>query len=94
MSPSIRAAILQGNYVDLADLLFPSQVSAPRTIIGYCGPVLLRHLEPTRRRKLTAAEFAYTFSLFQDVICSSFPERWEELDDYLSLILQPTGRLQ
>ena len=46
VSPSLWPAILQGDYVDLADLLLLSQVFAPRTIFGSCGPVLLRHPEP------------------------------------------------
>eukprot|EP00064_Thunnus_orientalis_P013743 superscaffoldBa00002288_g13783 len=37
--------------------------------------------------ELTAAEFAYTFSLYRDTICSVFPDRRAELDDYLSTIL-------
>ena len=92
VSPSLRPAILQGDYVDLADLLLLSQVFAPRTIVGSCGPVLLRHPEPARRRELTAAEFSYVFSLFRDVVYSPFPGHRAELDDYLSLILQLAPR--
>ncbi len=32
-------------------------------------------------------EFAYTLSLFLDIICSHFPTHHQELNDYLSLVL-------
>ncbi|KAE8296921.1 hypothetical protein D5F01_LYC03533 [Larimichthys crocea] len=37
--------------------------------------------------ELTAPEFTIAFSLYHNVICSTFPDRRSELDHYLSLII-------
>lgn len=36
---------------------------------------------------LTQVEFAFAFSLYRDTLCSAFPDRSAEKDDYLSTIL-------
>eukprot|EP00064_Thunnus_orientalis_P025005 superscaffoldBa00011695_g25330 len=38
-------------------------------------------------KDLTPTDFAFTFSLYRDVICSAFLKRRAELDDYLSIVL-------
>ena len=87
--PTLRQQILSGNYVDLSQLLHPSIIDStqPRELLTNFGPVQLRQPQPTRSKDLTATEFAFAFSLYHDVVCSAFPSRRAELDDYLSLVL-------
>ncbi|TNN50883.1 hypothetical protein EYF80_038907 [Liparis tanakae] len=83
------AQILTGNYVDLALLIHPSasNTQTPRELLTIFGPVELSQPLPTRSKQLTTTEFAYTFSLYRDVICSALPDRRPELDNYRTLIL-------
>ncbi|KAK0147814.1 hypothetical protein N1851_012504 [Merluccius polli] len=81
--------ILAGNYVDLAHLIHPSTCNPhiPRELQTALGPIELKQPLSTRSKELTAVEFALSFSLYHDIICSSFPDRRQELDDYVSLVL-------
>ncbi|XP_049340789.1 uncharacterized protein LOC125804934 [Astyanax mexicanus] len=87
VSSSLRNRILQGADVDLSSLLLPSPSSAPRVIDTGDISLTLHQPGPRVSKILSAAEFAFAFSIFRDVICSAFPSRRQELDDYLSLIL-------
>ncbi|XP_049902504.1 uncharacterized protein LOC126391655 [Epinephelus moara] len=89
ISHSLRQQILSGNYVDLAQLIQPSffDSSQPRELQTVLGPVPLKQSLPARSKDLTPVEFALAFSLFCDVICSAFPYRRSELDNYLSIVL-------
>ncbi|KAK1889550.1 Phosphoribosylformylglycinamidine synthase subunit PurL [Dissostichus eleginoides] len=51
------------------------------------GLVQLRNPSPLRSKDLTPAEFALAFSLYRDVICSVYPTRRTELDEYLLIEL-------
>ena len=88
VSPSLRHQILAGNYVDLAQLIHPSSCypQFPREVLTSHGPVELKQPLTTHSKVLTAVEFAFTFSLYRDIICSTFPDCRSELDDYMSLI--------
>ncbi|KAI3368526.1 hypothetical protein L3Q82_025538 [Scortum barcoo] len=85
ISPTLRQKILVGNYIDLALLIQPSA----HTITSFGEPptpqVAAQPKPPSHSRVLTPLEFA--FSLYRDTICSVFPNRRAELDDYLSIIL-------
>ena len=87
--PTLRQQILTGNYVDLAQLIHPTSTNphVPRELPTSFGPWELKQPVPARSKDLTVAEFAFAFSLYRDVICSAFPDRRSELDNYLSLIL-------
>ena len=76
ISSSLRQQIT-GNYVDLATLLRPSMAdsSQPREIITPFGITQLRSSKPAHSRELTPVEFAYSFSLYRDTLCSIYPER-------------------
>lgn len=90
VSPALRQQIIAGNYVDLALLLLPSlaTTSQPRELQTSSGlPAHLSLSLPSRSKDLTPLEFAAAFSLYRDILCSSFPERRAELDDYMSIIL-------
>ncbi|KAL7829134.1 hypothetical protein AOLI_G00300190 [Acnodon oligacanthus] len=43
---------------------------------------------------LTVPKFALTFSIYRNIICSAFPSRCWELDDYLSIILDLAVRFR
>ncbi|XP_030253189.1 uncharacterized protein LOC115569298 [Sparus aurata] len=89
VSATLRQQILTGNYVDLAHLIHPSTCNpqVPRELQTVLGPIALKQPLSTRSKELTPVEFTLSFSLYRDIICSSFPERRQELDDYLSLVL-------
>ncbi|XP_067472440.1 uncharacterized protein [Thunnus thynnus] len=88
VSPALRQQILSGNYIDLAQLLKPSVIDTNqiREVQTNFGSVQLRH-SPSQSKDLTPTEFAFAFSLYHDVICSAFPIRRAELDEYLSIVL-------
>ena len=87
---NLRQQILNGGYIDLAELIQPS-ISDPHRTRDLLTPLgllaQLRQPLPSRSKDLTAAEFAFAFSLYRDVVCSSYPSRRTELDQYLTLIL-------
>ncbi|KAJ4929368.1 hypothetical protein JOQ06_004977 [Pogonophryne albipinna] len=87
--PVLRQQILLGNYVDLVQLLQPSIIdtSQPREIQTNLGLVQLRNPSPTRSKNITPTEFALAFSLYRGVICSVYPTRRTELDEYLRIEL-------
>eukprot|EP00064_Thunnus_orientalis_P009910 superscaffoldBa00001287_g9936 len=90
MQPAISSALhCPRNYVDLAQLLQPLAftTTSTRMLSTTHSPAQLRHPSPSRARELTAAEFAFAFSLYRDTICSVFPNRRAELNDYLFTIL-------
>ncbi|XP_067435007.1 uncharacterized protein [Thunnus thynnus] len=89
VSPTLRQQILTGNYIDLAQLIHPTSINPhiSRELLTSFGPLELKQPLPARSKDLTVAEFAFAFSLYRDIICSAFPNRRSELDDYLSLIL-------
>ncbi len=86
---NIRKQILDGKYVDLALLLLPSLHQPPvnRDYDDAHTSLLYKNPPSSRTRLLNPTEFAYAFSLYRDVLCSQFPARRQELDDYLSIIL-------
>ncbi|KAK1900699.1 Zinc finger protein with KRAB and SCAN domains 2 [Dissostichus eleginoides] len=51
------------------------------------GLVQLRNPSPLRSRDLTPAEFALAFSFYRKVICSVYPTRRTDLDEYLFIEL-------
>ncbi|XP_027136074.1 uncharacterized protein LOC113746034 [Larimichthys crocea] len=89
VSSALRQQILSGNYVDLAQLIHPSTHNPhiPRELQTALGTFQLKQPLTTHSKELTAPEFTLAFSLYRDVICSAFPDRRSELDDYLSLII-------
>ena len=89
VSPSFRHQILFSNYVDLAQLVHPSSCypQFPREVLTSHGPVELKQPLTTCSKELTAVKFAFIFSLYCDIICSTFPDRRSELDVYMSLNL-------
>ncbi|KAL1276499.1 hypothetical protein QQF64_036122 [Cirrhinus molitorella] len=89
VSPTLRLQILSGNYIDLAHLLQPSliNISQPTELQTSQGVMQLSHTINSHSKDLTPTEFALAFSIYRDIICSVYPDRRTELDDYLSVIL-------
>lgn len=87
ISATLRAQIVASNYIDQAQLLQPSFIptSQPEEVITSLGHMQLSHPVPSRSKNLTLTEFALTFSIFRDIICSVYPDHSVELDDYLSI---------
>ncbi|KAE8284670.1 hypothetical protein D5F01_LYC18008 [Larimichthys crocea] len=89
VSSALRQQILSGSYVNLAQLIHPSTYNPhiPRELQTALGTFQLKQPLTTHSSQLTAPKFTLAFSLYCDVICSAFPDRRSELDDYLSLII-------
>ncbi|KAG1925038.1 proline and serine-rich protein 1-like [Pimephales promelas] len=86
---SIRAQILAGADVDLGSLLsmFPMSESNRQVDCGDIS-VTLKNNTQASSRTLSLAEFCISFNRYTEVICSVFPHRRRELNDYLSIIAE------
>ncbi len=86
---NIRAQILAGTDIDLSSLL--SLIPAPESNRQMdCGDfsVTLKNQNPLSSRILSLSEFTIAFSRYIEIICSAFPHRRRELNDYLALIAE------
>ncbi|KAL7887437.1 hypothetical protein AOLI_G00051580 [Acnodon oligacanthus] len=80
--------ILQDADVSLPLLLHPfAASSALHTTDAGDVSLTLKSADPRMSKDRTAPEFTLTFSIYRDVICSAFLSRCQELNDYLSIIL-------
>ncbi|RXN20392.1 poly [Labeo rohita] len=86
---NIRAQILAGADVDLSSLLSLLPTAGSNRQID-CGDfsVTLKDSNPHSSRLLSFSEFSIAFSRFTEIICSAFPHRRRELNDYLSIIAE------
>lgn len=80
VSPDIRADILAGKDVNLNVLLIPN----------YTTPSVKKIRENDERlvRNLTLDEFIIAFGRYKRIMCNAYPNRVEELDAYLSHIIE------
>ena len=90
---NIRRDILQGKDVNLAVLLLPikDRVNFGNERDVQIGDEMftLKGKRDNRLGKdLTIAEFITAFNIFKRVICSQYPGRREELDNYISQIIE------
>lgn len=67
---------------------FPTNLSLSPSL----GLMQLSDIMNSRSKDLTPTEFALAFSIYRDIICSVYPDRRTELDDYLSIILDMAVR--
>ncbi len=90
VAPSIKKDIIAGRYVNLASLLISSSNdSAVRELSLGTSSILLKPLADSRlNRPLTLSEFIVAFNIYKKVMCSAYPQRREELDEYLSDIIK------
>ncbi len=86
---NVRAQILAGADVDLSSLLSLLPTSDSNRQID-CGDfsVTLKNPNPLSSRILSFPEFSIAFSRFTEIICSVFPHRRRELNDYLAIIAE------
>ncbi len=86
---NIRAQILAGADVDLSSLLslLPT-ADSNRQIDCVDFSVTLKNPNPLSSRILSFPEFCIAFSRFTEIICSVFPHRRRELNDYLAVIAE------
>ncbi len=86
---NIRAQILAGADIDLSSLLSLLPTSDSNRQID-CGDfsVTLKKPNPLSSRILSFPELSIAFSRFTEIICSAFPHRRRELNDYLAIIAE------
>ena len=88
ISPELRRQILSGIDVNLASLLI-DDTDQNRTITFKDQVIDLHPLTDHRlTRPLTLQEFITAFSIYKSVMCSAFPSRVKELDDYQRDIIE------
>ncbi len=86
---NVRVQILAGAHVDLSSLLSLLPTSDSNRQID-CGDfsVTLKNPNPLSSRILSFPKFSIAFSRFTEIICSVFPHRRRELNDYLAIIAE------
>ena len=88
-----RKDIQTGKDINLATLLLPareraSHMAAPREIKIGDETLLLKPIKDNRlSRPLTIQEFIKAFNIFKNVVCEQFPNRRQELDKYMSSMI-------
>ena len=90
VAPSLRKDILAGKDINLASLLIPNyQESVPRELCIGESTITMKPIQDSRlNRALTPQEFQIAFSIYKKVVCNVYPQRREELDDYMSDVLK------
>ncbi|XDV33697.1 hypothetical protein PO909_004007, partial [Leuciscus waleckii] len=89
VSAHLRSLILSGADIDLPSLLTSVPLNESHCSFD-CGPLtinLKNSIQPSKR-VLTLAKFCIAFARYTEVICTSFPARRKELNDYLSIIAE------
>ncbi|KAI2645844.1 Filamentous hemagglutinin [Labeo rohita] len=86
---TVKAQILAGADVDLSSLLSLLPPAETHRQID-CGDfsVTLKNPAPSSSRTLSFSEFIIAFGRYTEIICSAFPHRWRELNDYLAIIAE------
>ena len=95
VTPQQRKDILSGKDVNLATLLIPNYVenSQDRHMIVGADVIPLRPAPDQRTtRNLNVSEFIKSFSIYVNVICTVYPNRRQELDNYLRNIIEMATR--
>ena len=95
--PSIKKEILKGKDINLASLLLPLKdrryVGSERDLQIGDEILTLKSKKDNRLLKdLTIAEFIKAFNIFKRVMCSHYPHRRDELDNYLSFIIDISAK--
>ena len=95
--PSIKKEILKGKDINLASLLLPLKdrryLGSERDLQIGDEILTLKSKKDNRLLKdLTIAEFIKAFNIFKRVMCSQYPNRRDELDNYLSFIIDISAK--
>ena len=95
ISPNIKAQIISGKDVNLAALLIPGFNGdiIQRTIAVGSHVYPLKPLTDTRlTKRLTLSEFVKAFSVYTAMMCSAYPQRREELNQYMSDVVDMSAQ--
>ncbi|XP_018418827.1 PREDICTED: uncharacterized protein C5orf42-like, partial [Nanorana parkeri] len=85
---ALRKDILEGKDVNLASLLIAAHdVTEHKAFACEEVSVVLKARDPRLSRKLSISEFVIAFGIYRDVVCSASPNRREELDAYLHIVM-------
>ncbi len=86
---TIKSQILAGAYIDLSSLLSLLPPAETHRQID-CGDfsVTLKNPTPNSSRPLSFSEFTIAFGRYTEIVCSFFPHRRRELNDYLAIIAE------
>ncbi|XP_067300888.1 uncharacterized protein [Pseudorasbora parva] len=89
VSTHLRSQILAGADFDLSSLLPSVSISEPNRTLDF-GPLTINLKTPNSKpnRILTMAEFCIAFGRYTEIICSVFPARRKELNDFLAIIAE------
>ena len=84
VSPAVRAAIFNGNDINLATLLMPhSELNQPRPMSS----------DPRLNRNLTLPEFICAFNKYRNIMCEVWNRR-HELDKYEGIIVEIASKIE
>jgi hypothetical protein len=84
ISNSLRKQIIQGKDVNLATLITPYYDSTPSTCHGH---EYQKEDQRIKNQSLNFKQFIQAFGRYKRAMCKAFPNRMEELDQYLAHIV-------
>ncbi|MGH0140434.1 UNVERIFIED_CONTAM: hypothetical protein FKN15_015978 [Acipenser sinensis] len=89
ISPKIRKLIIEGKDVNLVSILIASSEFLDHRVVD-CGDVsvTLKSRDPRLQKSLSVGEFVLAFSIYRDILCSVYPHRLQELNQYLFLVVE------
>ncbi|MGH0170760.1 UNVERIFIED_CONTAM: hypothetical protein FKN15_059662 [Acipenser sinensis] len=89
ISPKIRKLIIEGKDVNLVSILIASSEFLDHRVVD-CGDVsvTLKSRDPRLQKSLSVGEFVLAFSIYRDILCSVYPYRLQELNQYLFLVVE------
>ena len=95
ISPKLRQNIIQGRDINLASLLIPYYTGPcneeqDEAFTTPCGAI--KQPDSRLNRVLTLGEFVQAFSIYKNIMCSTYPQRREELDRYERDIIEMATR--
>ncbi|XP_058842486.1 uncharacterized protein LOC131697467 [Acipenser ruthenus] len=93
ISPKIRKLIIEGKDVNLVSILIASSEFLDHRVVD-CGDVsvTLKSRDPRLQKSLSVGEFVLAFSVYRDILCSVYPHRLQELNQYLFLVVELSVR--
>ena len=96
---NLRKDIIKGKDINLVQLLIPARergsFTGHREITIGDQTLSLKPLGDKRLSKaLTISEFVKAFNMFKNIMCEVFPSRREELDRYVSILIDISAKYQ
>ncbi|XP_058871511.1 uncharacterized protein LOC117398398 isoform X2 [Acipenser ruthenus] len=93
ISPKIRKQIIEGKDVNLVSIRIASSEFLDHRVVD-CEDVsiTLKSCDPRLQKGLSVGEFVLAFSIYRDILCSVYPHRLQELNQYLFLVVELSVR--